>query len=142
MEEVINMTRKELFRIQIIKQVDDRLISQVKASEILKISDRQIRNLLKIYQNKGAKGLISKKRGKISNRAYSLEFETKVISIISENYDDFGPTFAREKLFENYDIRISVETLRKLMIKHQLHTPKKRNVGYIDPGLEGKILEN
>lgn len=120
------MTQKELFRINIIKQVDDGLITQVKASEILKVTDRQIRNLLKIYQMMGAKGLISKRRGKKSNRAYSLEFENRIISIIHEKYDDFGPTFAREKLFENHDIIISVETLRKLMIKHHLHLPKEK----------------
>ena len=80
----------------------------------------------KIYQNMGAKGLISKRRGKKSNRAYSLEFENRIISIIHEKYDDFGPTFAREKLFENHDISISVETLRKLMIKHHLHLPREK----------------
>ena len=79
MEEEIKMTHKELFRINIIQQVNDKCITQIKAAEILNLTDRQIRNLLKVLQIEGPKGLISKKRGKKSNRAFSHEFETKVI---------------------------------------------------------------
>jgi hypothetical protein len=121
------MTQKEIYRINIIQQVNDRLITQVKASEILKVTDRQIRNLLKIYQNEGIKGFVSKKRGRKSNRAFSCKFEARIISIISEKYDDFGPTFAKEKLLENHNIKISIETLRKLLIKHHLHVPREKN---------------
>jgi len=120
------MTQKEIFRINIIQQVNDCLITQVKAAEILKLTDRQIRNLIRIFQTEGPKGLVSKKRGRKSNRAYSFEFEDKVISLVSSKYEDFGPTFAKEKLAENHGIMISVETLRKLMIKHNLHIPNEK----------------
>jgi len=120
------MTEKEIFRSQIIQQVIDGYITQVKAAEILKLTDRQIRNLLKAFKTEGYKGLISKKRGKISNRAFTKDFESRVILLISSKYEDFGPTLAQEKLAENHHINISVETLRKLMIKHHLHVPKAR----------------
>lgn len=80
------MTEKELFRANIVQQVNDNLITQVKAAEILKLTDRQIRNLLKVFRKEGVKGLISKKRGKRSNRAYSRNFEETVISLVSNNY--------------------------------------------------------
>lgn len=82
MEETYNMTQKELFRVTIIQQLSEKLVTQVKAAEILKISDRQVRNLLKVYKNERPKGLISKKRGKQSNRAYSQETESRVVSLI------------------------------------------------------------
>lgn len=126
MEETYNMTQKELFRVTIIQQLCEKLVTQVKAAEILKISDRQVRNLLKVYKNEGPKGLISKKRGKKSNRAYSQEIESRVVSHIKENYEDFGPTLAHEKLSENDGIKISVETVRKYMIKHNLYVPRKK----------------
>lgn len=91
------MTQKELHRATIMQQVDDGLITQIKAAEILKLADRQIRNLLKIFRNKGPNGLISRKRGKRSNNALSPEFENEVISLIANYYEDFGPTFAQEK---------------------------------------------
>jgi len=114
------MTQKELYRSYIIQQVNDKCITQVKAAEILNLTDRQIRNLIKVFQREGPRGLISQKRGKRSNRAFSDEFESKVISLISSKYEDFGPTFAQEKLSENHNIHISVETVRQFMIKHNL----------------------
>lgn len=120
------MTQKELYRSNIIQQVNDGLITQVKAAEILALTNRQIRNLLKIFQNEGPEGLASKKRGKRSNNVLSSELKKEVISLISSKYEDFGPTFAQEKLEENHNIKISVETIRKLMIQHNLHYPKKR----------------
>ena len=58
MEETLNMTQKELFRVNIIQKTNERFITQVKAAEILKVSDRQVRKQLKVFRNKGAKGLI------------------------------------------------------------------------------------
>ena len=56
----------------------------------------------------GAPGLLSKKRGKPSNRGTSPELLRTAVAIIREPYPDFGPTFAREKLDELHDIKLSV----------------------------------
>jgi hypothetical protein len=82
LEEVFKMTEKEVYRSYIIQQVNDKRITQVKAAEILKISDRQVRNLLGILQKEGPKGLISRKRGKRSNNVIPSEVEDEVISTI------------------------------------------------------------
>lgn len=125
MEETYRMSKEELEKHVIIQQVADKLITQVKAAEILKLSDRQIRNLLKKLKNEGPSGFMSKKRGKKSNNSYCPDSVNLMISLIKEHYSDFGPTFAREKLFENHGIEVSVETVRKYMIEHHLHIPRK-----------------
>jgi len=120
------MTRKELYRHHIILQVKERRLTQVKAAEILKITDRQVRNLLKSFEIEGEAGLVSKKRGKRSNRALDPELELRILALIREKYDDFGPTLIHEKLREKHEITVSVETVRKLMIKNGLHASRKR----------------
>ena len=45
--------------------------------------------------------------------------------IINENYYDFGPTLACEKLLENHNIKMSVETIRKLMIQEGIWKSRK-----------------
>jgi len=125
-KEVIFMSKKEVNRFIVIKELEDKLINQEKASEKLKLSDRQIRRLLKSYRVNGKDGLISKKRGKASNHKIDKDFEEQVISLISSNYSDFGPTLATEKLFELHGIKISKETVRKLMIKSGLWKSKSR----------------
>ena len=120
------MTEKELFRYTILQQASNKQISQVKAAELLKISDRQVRNLLKEVGDKGPKGLISKKRGAKSNNSLSQEVREKAIELIQTHYDDFGPTLAREKLAEHHGLTVSVETVRQLMIQSGLHIPRAR----------------
>ncbi len=127
MREILQMSNKELDRVHVIKQLSVKQITQKKAAEMLNLkSERQIRNLLSKYKCCGAKGLISKKRGKSSNRSFDVKFRSQVLALVCEKYPDFGPTFAQEKLFEYHQIKISEETLRKWMIEAGLWLPRKK----------------
>jgi len=50
----------------------------------------------------------------------------KVLTLLRENYSDFGPTLATEKLSERHQISISVETVRHWMIADGLWVPHAR----------------
>lgn len=123
--EEITMSRKELDRYSLLRQVMSKQLSQVRAAQLLGLSDRHVRNLLKEIQIKGAKGIVSKKRG-YSNRSIKPDFKQHVMTLVKEKYPDFGPTFAEEKLAEYHNITISVETLRKWMIEEGLWVSKKK----------------
>jgi hypothetical protein len=125
LEEIFKMTEKEVYRCNIIQQVKDKRITQMKAAEILKISDRQVRNLLRILHDHGPKGLRSKKRGKRSNNFIPRALKKEAVKLIRDLYDDFGPTLAQEKLVERHGIKMSVETVRKLMIENNIIENKK-----------------
>lgn len=60
----MTMSQKELDRLSILNKVRDGQITQVKAAELLGISDRQIRNLIQGLNTDGPQGIVSKKRGK------------------------------------------------------------------------------
>jgi hypothetical protein len=49
----------------------------------------------------GAASLVSKHRGKPSNRRLPIEVRALTLSIVRERYADFGPTRAAEKLAEH-----------------------------------------
>ena len=120
------MSKKEVNRLIVMNELESKVISQKNASDKLGLSTRHIRRLLKSYRINGKAGLISKKRGKASNYKISKEVETEVMDLISNNYSDFGPSLASEKLFELHNIKISKETIRKLMIKYGLWQAKSR----------------
>ena len=120
MEELYTMSRKELNRLEIIIKVSRKELSQRKASEHLGISIRQIQRLLRNYRLEGSPSLVSKRRGKRSNRSLSLEVKVQIINIIRDNYLDFGPTLATEKLEYKHGIKVSSETVRSLMIKSNI----------------------
>jgi hypothetical protein len=125
-EEVLHMSAKEVERLRVLEGVRKKHLTQVKAAELLNISDRQVRNLLALTTSKGPKGLISKKRGAPSNHTKPQALRDEVLTLIREKYVDFGPTLAREKLAECHKLEISIETLRKWMTQTHLWVPKQR----------------
>ncbi len=129
MAEVL-MSRKEYNRLNILMMIKNKEITQLKGAELLKITARQTRNLMKVLEREGENGIISKKRGKRGNRGLNQEVKQKAIHIIYTKYNDFGPTLATEKLLENDQIKLSRETVRKLMIEQYIWIPhiKKKKV--------------
>ena len=119
-----SMSQKELDRITILNKVIDGHLTQIEAGRILKLTDRQIRNILKKYKTEGVSSLLSKKRGKPSNRSKSPSLKSQVINIYINDYQGFGPLLFQEKLLEMENIKLSYETIRKWLIEKHLHTPK------------------
>ena len=117
MRTYVTMSKQELSRLEIVQKVTEKHLSQVQAASILGISARQVHRLVKAFEQEGPEGLISKHRGKPSNYQLPHEIKKSAIRIITEQYHDFGPTLAAEKLLENHRISLSVETIRKLMVK-------------------------
>jgi len=124
MEGTLNMSIKELERVKILAQVMDKKLSQITAAKKLKVCDRQLRRILKEYKINGEKSVISKKRGKTSNRSINKNLKDKILKIVSANYSDFGPNLANEYLRNNHQIIISTETLRIWMSEINLWIPR------------------
>lgn len=120
----ISMSTKEIERLKIIERIYNGGLSQVKAAKILELTDRQVRRLQREYEKIGAAALVSKQRGKTSNRKYSEPFKKQVIECIREQYWDFGPTLATEKLKERQNIIIGIETARLWMTEAGIWKPK------------------
>lgn len=96
------------------------------AASQLGISERQAQRLINRYRVSGAEGLVSRKRGQPSNRRLTESLKLRVLTLIRENYSDFGPTLAAEKLRERHDIRLSIETVRNWMTSDGLWVPHAR----------------
>jgi hypothetical protein len=111
MKEVLEMSTKELERYDVLKGVKRGILTQAKAADLLGVTDRQVRNLLALLVSKGPHGLVSMKRGRPSNRRKPAAFKQQILSIVREKYEDFGPSFAREKLAEIH------KTLQDRLIK-------------------------
>src|SRR2546430_6925341 len=107
------------------EQVKNKSIKLITASTFIELSYRQTKRLWKQYKTLGSKGLISKKRGMPSNRKISDKHRKNVAEIIASKYSDFKPGFATEMLEERHNIILSSETVRQIMIEHNLWFPRK-----------------
>lgn len=114
---MIEMTAKDVLRSQVMAQVVEGKLDQASAASRLGISVRQVKRLKRRLQDEGTPGLLSKKRGRPSNRRTAPEVLARAVALIGEHYADFGPTLACEKLSELHEIKLSVETVRQAMLR-------------------------
>ncbi|MEQ1637764.1 MAG: helix-turn-helix domain-containing protein [Methylococcales bacterium] len=68
------MSNKELHRVEILQKLIDKRLVGPEAAKQLDLSVRQVRRLKKASQADGAKGVVSKKRGRSSNHKYPDAF--------------------------------------------------------------------
>lgn len=113
---MIEMSGKEVLRSQVLAQVVEGKLDQASAASRLGISVRQVKRLKRRLVEEGVQGLVSRKRGKPSNRRIAPEVLARALKLIDAHYRDFGPTLACEKLAERHDIKLSVETVRQAML--------------------------
>lgn len=125
MDKLLTMSTKELTRLEIIQRIEAKRMTQRAASEILGVSERHLRRMVNAYRQEGESGLISKRRGRPSNNQLGSEVKDKARDLIYERYHDFGPTLAHEKLTEKHGLKISRESVRRLMIAEGLWKAKK-----------------
>jgi transposase len=109
------MSQSELDRLQILQRIDERRLTQRAAAQSLGISYRQLKRLVAKYRKHGVAGLVSAKRGMRGNHRRPEAFRDHILAIVRELYADFGPTLAREKLFELHGLLVPCETLRGWM---------------------------
>ena len=124
--ESYHMSQKELHRLPVIEAVCARGMAQMEAAEGLGLSTRQVRRLQGRLQAEGPVGLRHHNRGRLSNRRYSHELKSRVLRLIRDEYADFGPTLASEKLAEVHKIVLSDETVRHWMRAEGLMSGRRR----------------
>jgi hypothetical protein len=113
---VITMSRTELSRLRVMIDLADGRTRVEDAAALMGLQRRQVYRLLDAFRLHGPDALISKRRGKPSNRAHGAVFRQTCLAIVRERYEDFGPTLAAEKLAEVHGLPVGVETLRQWMI--------------------------
>jgi transposase len=116
-EDKVLMSVKELRRLTVIHRVMEKKVRQVEAGQLLGLTGRQIRRIVRRIQREGDRGLAHRSRGKRSNRTIPERKKSQVLELYAKQYSDFGPTLAAEKLKERNGIRISDETLRLWLLE-------------------------
>ncbi|MBI4356765.1 MAG: helix-turn-helix domain-containing protein [Gammaproteobacteria bacterium] len=95
------------------------------ASERVGLSYRQMKRRKHRYLKEGDTGLMHRRRGQASSRAFPKDFKQSVLALYRERYLDFGPTFASEKLLEDGS-KLHHDTLRKWLLAEGLWSPHRK----------------
>ena len=120
------MSERERERAHVVRHAAECGLSQQEGAERLGIGVRQFKRLVRAWRRDGAAGLISRQRGQPSHNRLGEAERSRVMSLLKEKYEDFGPTLAAEKLLELEGIAVSRETVRRMQIGAGLRKPKRR----------------
>ena len=115
--DIIAMSQKELKRLHVIHKVMEGSLTQVRAAEIISLSERQIRRMVKRIGAEGDKGIQHRSRGRESNRRAPKKLVARVVQLYQGKYQGFGPTLMAEKLREREGIEASKESVRRWLME-------------------------
>jgi len=133
----VTMSKREFDQLEVLLGVQSGRLRVVDACALLGRSRRHVFRLLRGLRNGGAASLVSKRRGRPSNRRLPDAVRQLALTLVREHYGDFGPTLAAEKLAERHGCTVSRETLRGWMVADGLwrdrrarlpspHQPRRR----------------
>jgi len=129
------MSERELNRVEVLSQVSQGRMTATAAANVLGLSRRQVQRLLKRFETEGAGSVRHKARGRPSNRRIDPGLREFAVTLVREQFADFGPTLAAEMLAERHGLKVSRETLRKWMAEDGLWLSRKQRRTFHQPRL-------
>lgn len=125
------MSEKERDRLKVLHEVEQGHLKQRQGAEQLGMSERGFRKLLKRFRGKSDAAVVHGLRGGRSNRQLKEETAARVVEAVKRNYRDFGPTLAAEYLEKDLKIKLSRETLRRLLLEAGIWKAKERKISQV-----------
>jgi len=122
-ERTFQLSDKEIKRVVVVRKVVEGELTQVRAAELLGLSERQVGRLTVRLRTEGECGVAHRLRGRASNRGLGEATQERVVSLYQERYQGFGPTLASEKLKELDGLVVNRETLRQWLIAEREWVP-------------------
>ena len=92
------MSQKEVQRLAVLRRVLGEGLGQGQAAQQLGLSVRQVKRLCRRLLEQGAQGLVSRRRGRPSNRRIASAERERVVELVRTRYAGFGPLLAHEYL--------------------------------------------
>lgn len=118
------INQREQAKLDVIVRALSGQITNAQASRMVGMSVRQIQRLKTKVREQGEKAVIHKLKGRTSNHHIDQYIKEEILRVVKEQYHDFKPGFATEKLEELRGVKISDETMRLWMIEEGLWKPR------------------
>jgi len=125
-EPKVSVTMRDIQRHRILKDVIEKKLKAIQASVILGLSYIHTLRLKEKVAQAGLKGLLRPSReapNKIPDEKIKL-----IASLYKKYYWDFNIMHFKDKLAQLHNISLSYESIRKILIKENIHQPKKKKI--------------
>jgi transposase len=122
----VTLNAKEQKRLMVLNQVERSKISRGQAIGLLDISLRHLKRLLAVYREEGAAALAHGNRGKRPPNALDEGIKKRVVELAQGKYTGFNFQHFTDSLNEREGIEISRSTVRRILVKAGIKSPKRR----------------
>ena len=123
---MIEMNTKERRRMTLMTRVTEGLLKLRVAAEIMRVTYRQAKRILRRYRDEGDIGLVSRGRGRSSNRMRPEADRKCAVLFYCKKYSGFGPLLASEHLATDHHLVVDHETLRRWLISAGLWESRRK----------------
>ena len=124
-QETFTLSQKELKRVAVISQCVQGNLVCARAAELLDLSPRQVKRLKARYRQGSAAALAHASRGRASPRHLPERVRTRILQLVRTRYAGFNDHHLHEKLLEQEDVSLGRETLRRLLRRAGIGSPRK-----------------
>src|SRR5271154_3146270 len=125
-QETFTLSQKELQRVEIISQCVRGNLACARAAELLAVTPRHIKRLKARYRQGSSAALAHASRGRPSHRRLPQRVRDRILQLARTRYAGFNDHHLCEKLVEQEGFSLSRETLRRLLRRQGLGSPRKR----------------
>jgi transposase len=122
----LTLTAKEQTRLQVLNGVLEGRWSMGETAAVLGVSERHGWRLLAAYRKEGAAALAHGNRGRVPWNATPAVMRQQVVAMAQERYTGINHTHLSELLAQRERIMLSRSTVRRLLIRAGVPSPKHR----------------
>ena len=142
---MLNLTREEAQRYKVISEVTEEYLKVKEAAELLGLSERQIYRIKARVQREGGGGVSHRSKGKKSPRWITMKVKDKIGQLYKTKYRGFNLTHMTEYLNSEERIRVSRESVRRILLEKGSYIKKKsypRHRQWREPSFrEGQMVQ-
>ena len=120
------MNMKEQTRLQVLNEVEGGRLKVRGGAEVMGLSERQVRRLRAAYRVEGAAGLAHGNRGRLPHNARDPGVAQRVVTLTREKYLKVNQQHLTELLEEDEGIRLSRSTVRRVLLRVGIGSPRTR----------------
>ena len=137
----MTLTQRQLQETHVLEALLSGLYSNREAAEVLQLSVRQIQRKKKAYLVEREASVIHKNTGRHPANRISESIRSQVVHLLQGPLQGYNFTHATEILKADYQIEISVSSVRRIAREHQLLSPRKHRKTRRHPSRERRSFE-
>ena len=120
------MNKKEQRRLVVLNQVETGKMIGGEVAELLNLSLRHVRRILAAYRKEGAVALAHGNRGRRPHNALEIGLKEQVLELAQSTYAGCNTQHFSELLAEREGIALSRSSVRRILLKAGIKSPRKR----------------